>query len=284
LYRCPVRKLKHLFNCFDIEESGTIDSQEVKWLDSIAFPPYMLTNSDKHMYQKMKQYMLEMSDDNAIVAWRRQMDKDSSMRVSYDEFRKSVKRMKLDPYFFNIEKMWNVLDANSSGWVTLSEFDTKGYELLGGFKMWSEYVFGSVTGMFYAIDKNRGGDISWKEFSGRVLGYCAQYSIDLSEDEVRYLFSGLDLSGEYKITLDEVKFLEDWDLTVDMEEIKVFPNFRLMCRGPDKFARAVLDPVEKSDDGEGENVGEVEEEPVHVPRGWRRSTTHSSGLTMPKPP
>ena len=39
--------------------------------------------------------------------WRRQLDKDSSMRVSWDEFRKAVKRMKLDPYFFSAEKMWN---------------------------------------------------------------------------------------------------------------------------------------------------------------------------------
>merc|ERR1712100_876456 len=129
--------------------------------------------------------------------------------------------MELDPYFYNPEKMWNVIDANASGWVSLFEFVPKAYELLGGFKMWSEYTFGSVTAMFDAIYKNRGGDISWKEFSGRVLGYYAQYNIHLSEEEVRYLFNGLDLTGEMKITLDEVQFLQDWDLTVDLEQVKV---------------------------------------------------------------
>merc|ERR1719240_1097059 len=213
----------------------------------------------------MKQYMLEMSDDNAIVAWRRQLDRDSSMRVSYEEFRRAVKRMKLDPYFFNADKMWNVLDANCSGWVSLYEFDEKAYELLGGFKMWSEYIFGSVTGMFNAIDKNRGGDISWKEFSSRVLGYCTQYKINLSEEEVRYLFSGLDISGEMRITLDEVKFLQDWDLTVDMESIKVFPNFRLLCKGPDKYYRPVVTPVERSEPG----ADGGEEEVDGTPKGWR---------------
>lgn len=130
----------------------------------------------------------------------------------------------------------------------------------------AEHVFGSVTGMFNAIDKNRGGDISWKEFSGRVLGYCAQYNIALSEEEVRYLFSGLDITGEYRITLDEVMFLQDWNLTVDMEEVKVFPNFRLLCKGPDKFYRPVVTPVEPDEEETGAELQDG------TPRGWRRST------------
>jgi Ca2+-binding EF-hand superfamily protein len=269
LYKCPVKKLRHLFNCFDIEENGAIDSQEVQWLDSLQFPDYMLHQSDQTMYANMKAYLLEMSADNAIVAWRRQLDKDSSMRVSWDEFRKAVKRMKLDPYFFSAEKMWNVLDANASGWVSLFEFDQKAYELLGGFKMWSDYTFGSITGMFNAIDKNRGGWISWKEFSGRVLGYCSQYRIEVSEDEVRYLFNGLDLDGENKITLDEVKFLQDWEITVDMEETQLFPNFRLWCRGADILSRPVIASVDR-----------LEDNPKEEESGSRRASVLSQAVEL----
>ena len=67
----------------------------------------------------------------------------------------------------------------------------------------------------------------------------------------------MDLTGEYKITLDEVLFLEDWDISVDMEEMQIFPNFRLWCKGPNKLSRPLITRVEPDADRKGEGEGDA---------------------------
>jgi len=85
--------------------------------------------------------------------------------------------------------------------------------------------------MFYAFDTSNGGDLSWKEFSSKLITYCTDYDVDLDVTEIQYLFNGLDLDVKKKLTPDELEFLDDWDLALDLEEEQVFPHFRLWSTG-----------------------------------------------------
>merc|ERR1719271_2281350 len=81
------------------------------------------------------------------------------------------------------------------------------------------------------MDSNGGGDLTWKEFSNKILEYCFQYGVDLKEKDVLYIFNGLDLDGQKRLSMSELEFLEYWDLSLDLEEEQVFPKFRLMSTG-----------------------------------------------------
>jgi hypothetical protein len=127
--------------------------------------------------------------------------------------------------------MWRAVDRNLSGWVSLREFDQRAFELLGGLRCWSLSIFGSVENMFNAIDSNGGGDVTWKEFSAKLVEFADKFDIALDSDDVLYMFNGLDLDGQKRLTIDELEFLEKWDLALDLEEEHVFPSFRLWSTG-----------------------------------------------------
>merc|ERR1719247_2197756 len=225
------RHLKLVFQCMDTDGAGTIESNEVKWLDKWDPPSFLYYEKDAAMWEKMKALVIEKNRNNAILAWRKALDKDSSMRMNYDEFLKAVKRLKLDPATFVPGAMWRAVDRNLSGWVSLREFDQRSFELLGGLRCWSLAIFGSVSNMFHAIDSNGGGDVSWKEFSAKLVEFAEKFDIILSEEDVLYMFNGLDLDGQKRLTIDELEFLEKWDLALDLEEEHVFPVFRLWSTG-----------------------------------------------------
>jgi hypothetical protein len=132
--------------------------------------------------------------------------------------------------------MWRALDLNLSGWVSLREFDEYAFELLGGLRCWSLSNFGSVANMFRFIDVNEGGDVTWKEFTTTFAQFSEKFDIGLDDDDLEYLFNGLDLDGKKRITLDELDFLEKWDLALDLEEEQVFPRFRLFTTGHENKA------------------------------------------------
>jgi hypothetical protein len=179
----------------------------------------------------MKQILVERNRQNTILAWRKSLDRDSSMRVNYDEFLRAVKRLKLDPQEFVPGAMWRAVDRNLSGWVSLREFDQRAFELLGGLRCWSLASFGSAKNMFEAIDSNGGGDVTWKEFSAKLVEFADKFEIGLDSEDVLYMFNGLDLDGQKRLTIDELEFLEKWDLALDLEEEHVFPSFRLWSTG-----------------------------------------------------
>ena len=61
----------------------------------------------------------------------------------------------------------------------------RSFELLGGLKCWAVSRFGSVANMFRHMDASGGGDLSWKEFSRKLVDYCTEYDIELDITEIQ---------------------------------------------------------------------------------------------------
>ena len=57
------------------------------------------------------------------------------MRLNWMEFQNACRRFKTN---LCVPAMWRALDSNLSGWVSIREFDERAFNLLGGFKVWTQ--------------------------------------------------------------------------------------------------------------------------------------------------
>merc|ERR1740121_1109086 len=70
----------------DGASTGSISQTELRFLDVWKPPAYLWEEPDSEAFDRFKQALLVKHNGNPLLAWRRALDKDSSMRVSYEEF------------------------------------------------------------------------------------------------------------------------------------------------------------------------------------------------------
>jgi len=191
---------KPIFNAFDVETTKTIVEDDVRFIDKWKPPPYLVAEPDPQAADQLKQILLH-NYGNYLKAWRHTLDVDSSNRCNWDEFEAACKKLLFKN---NVAGAWRYLDDDLSGFISLHEIDPVSSDILSDFKAWCEDQFGGVRSAYGVFDNDGGGDVSFREFrrSCRIYGF---------EGNVHSIFRALDVERGGGLSVDEVKFLDDWN-------------------------------------------------------------------------
>ena len=167
-----VARIKSLFDFVDFNKNGTLEVDDwIRYVDNVNRE----VKPNPKLYENLRQAML-----NAIAA----MGVLPGKKLTKDEFVKNFAEMAVTDsekrsrdektYIGILENAWyDTLDINHDGFVTLDE-----YRIV--LKAWG-FTPEEVEAGFSAMDTNKNGKISRKEFVDHVLDYW----FGLSEDQAR---------------------------------------------------------------------------------------------------
>ena len=167
-----VARIKSLFDFVDLNKNGTLEVDDwIRYVDNVNRE----VKPNPKLYENLRQAML-----NAIAA----MGVLPGKKLTKDEFVKNFAEMAVTDskkrsrdektYIGILENAWyDTLDINHDGFVTLDE-----YRIV--LKAWG-FTPEEVEAGFSAMDTNKNGKISRKEFVDHVLDYW----FGLSEDQAR---------------------------------------------------------------------------------------------------
>eukprot|EP00746_Dinoflagellata_sp_MGD_P164296 gnl/MRDRNA2_/MRDRNA2_92849_c0_seq1.p1 gnl/MRDRNA2_/MRDRNA2_92849_c0~~gnl/MRDRNA2_/MRDRNA2_92849_c0_seq1.p1 ORF type:complete len:654 (+),score=125.25 gnl/MRDRNA2_/MRDRNA2_92849_c0_seq1:109-2070(+) len=215
----------------------------LKTLEKWDVTEFFLTEPDHESFNKLKYELLQRHNGNALSAWRREIDRDGSMRLNYLEFHQLVKKFqnkKIVEEQFNTAGVWRAMDDNMSDWVSAKEFDNKAYQLVMDFKKTATARFGSCQKFLQQIEKQP-VDLSTFQKNMWALGVCKNMSVKEDyEDEAlarvstkaaddffvheefyedsQQLFEGLDVDGSGALTAPDVRCVDLWDAEEDEAE------------------------------------------------------------------
>jgi len=214
-------KSNKLFDYLDRQGLGVLTVHSLTFLDRWSLPPYMYYQPDTKGMRTVKEKLIDMHM-HPLIAWRK-IDKDGSMRISYDEFRFYLYDMlsankamcvatssfpKTEP---DIAAVWRAMDKECTGYIELRDWDIKSHEHLAEFKTWADRTHGSATAAFRALDTGASGQTSNCKLSRKELERCTKGE-DSCKAEIEFLFDGLDVNQIDYLYEADVKFLDGWDL------------------------------------------------------------------------
>lgn len=248
-------------------EEQTITLSSLTFLDRWECPEYLWIAPDEEGLNLWRGKLMSKYKGNGIIAWRKVLDADESMRVNWLEFKTACKHFKEE---IDVPGVWRALDGNLSGWLSLREFDPQGYELLAKFKNFAQSKFGTCQNLIQSMDTKGAGEISRAAFkatlkragvfnpvledlppekypddsqspkstteqedqedkvSERRKSYKLQKSqrrlsaLEVEEEDIDHVFSGLDIDGSGLIRPHEVRFLDRWDIARELAEEAVW--------------------------------------------------------------
>lgn len=220
--------LKLIFDGLDHSSVRFIVEEDMVFLDRWKPPGFLLAKPSQEAADEVKQLLLR-TYKNFLKAWRHGLDVDSSNRVNWEEFEEACQKLGYHPPCFgqcdcirvqkrekcasqgmsgNVAGAWRALDDDLSGFITLHEIDADASDTLIGFKKWAEEEFGGVRSAFQVFDSDGSNEVSYREFrrACRAYGFTG---------DVHSLFHALDVEKNGLLGLDEVEFLDGWDVTED---------------------------------------------------------------------
>jgi len=213
-----------LFDLLDRRGLGFVVASDMAFLDVWRPPPYTFCTPDCEGQQRLKAAMRELYQ-SPLKAWRRVLDRDSSMRISWDEFKKGCKELyrtaekvgdaTLPKTDHEIAAVWRAFDRDCSGWLGLKEFDEEAFNAVAEFKRWAERAHGGVVRAFHSLDLSKNNKLSLKELS------CAGKGEDGCKGDLALLFDGLDLNNSRVLQEEDIRFLDRWDLEWEVWEASV---------------------------------------------------------------
>jgi len=218
--------LRTLFDLIDDagDESSkrTISATEIAFLDRWDCPEYLWAEADAEAKAQFLKAITSRFHNNPLLAWRKALDTDSSMRVSYYEFLKAYKTMAnrhLVPEpssAMSVPALFRALDKSNTGWLSLRDFDETTYHSLITFSTWASESFGKVSLCCKRLAGPEDGDKVNFQFFRRAV----KDGLGLEKDQAWKLFEGLSLESKKGGTIkpDELFFLDRWDFKAELEE------------------------------------------------------------------
>jgi len=220
-YRGPSQ---HLFNLLDRHRSGWINTRDLLFLDRWYPPPYLFSTPNFDLLQAVKD-ALKHVHVSILRGWRKVLDRDSNMRISWAEFSGAFRHLsdiktlpvelqkRLPKNLEDLSSAWRALDAGCAGWAALREFDEASFQILREFKRWAVENHGSLYKAFHDLD-NANGKLTMNELKRGLKGEKTEFRGD-----IEFLFEALDVGNVGTLSEHEVKFLDAWD--IDWEDWEV---------------------------------------------------------------
>lgn len=196
------RANKALFQGLDSHGRKYIITSDIKFVDHWKPPRYLHSKPSEKDAQLFKKELFRLYH-HYIKAWRACLDRDNSNAVTWDEFDAAARQIK---FAGDVGAAWKFLDSDLSGFITLEEIDKKSHDILTGFKLWANEEFGSVKQAYEAFDASGTRVMCLKEFKRN----CVRYGY---EGNARLLFDCLDGDETGELSLSEVIFLDDWEIS-----------------------------------------------------------------------
>jgi len=154
-------------------------------------------------------------------AWRTALDTRDQGIIDCREFCEAMNKIS---FVGNLRSLWNNMDLDQSGFISLSELDKEGSEALEKFRVRCVVQFGSMQAAWdNCLDKNKSGGMSLGEMkdAAKDLGYQ-------STREVAYLFSLLQATpGSFAIQAHDILFLQKWE---DRKQKAVSRSWRIKSK------------------------------------------------------
>jgi len=206
-----------LHDLLDRSGLGHVHTSDIGFLDKWQPVPYLFAQYNWKGLQRLKDALI-FQHNSLLRAWRKALDKDSTMRISWDEFYQACVavpqgRERLEPQYLEglpqtadqIAGCWRALDQDCSGWIALREFDKESFQALASFKRWADESHGGVVNAFRNLDTANAklSEAELKKAARGEKGFKGDFEL---------LFDGLDVNNANQLTENDVKFLDSWDL------------------------------------------------------------------------
>jgi len=211
----------HLFHLLDRSGHGFVGVRDLGCLDRWHPPLYMFCLPDAEGFKALKDVLI-FTYGSLLRGWRKVLDRDSNMRISWEEWtdaflklRKSLPeelRKKMPKNLEELSSAWRALDEYCAGWVALREFDEASFQILQEFRSWALKRHGSALKAFHKMD-NANGKLTLGELK-RGMKHDLDY-----QGDIEVLFDALDVNRVGTLAENEVRFLDFWDL--DWEDWEV---------------------------------------------------------------
>jgi len=135
-----------------------------------------------------------------IRAWRRALCQRDTMTLQRSQFFKSCAEM---GWRKDVRGMWQKMDKDSNGCVTLEEFDYESAQVLARFSNFVMETFKSYQVAFSAMDVDGNNHVPFDEFTAALRQYGFMH-------ETSELFAALDLQNTGRLYEEDLRFLEKW--------------------------------------------------------------------------
>jgi len=204
-----------LFDLLDRDGYGFLVDQNFNFLHRWRPHPYLFCKPIPELVQPFKEALLAVHGAPLAKVWRKVLDRDGSMRVKWNAFFAACSQpamLKQTGSPKTEEQMcgvWKAFDSDSSGWISLREFDPECFELYAGFKRWAEEHHGTVLQAFREIDAatNGNGKLAPSELR-KVLSHGPK----AWSGDTDWLFECLDWHDSGRLVEQDFAFLDHWDL------------------------------------------------------------------------
>jgi len=208
-----------LFSALDVKGIGKITTDELQWVDverrrrlrkleakrrALSENTWRDRRKDKarSLTNQFRTHLLR-KHGNYLRAWRIALSPHDAMTINKSQFMKACAKT---GFKSNSPLIWQMLDVDGSGTLSLDKLDMRSAELLASFHNFIMDKFGSATVAFDAIDRANVKQLRLTEFE-KVL---RQLGFERSEHEVKELFSGFDTNDSKSITEFDILFLDKW--------------------------------------------------------------------------
>lgn len=190
------------------------DTEEV----ILGLPSDMHKESNPHgkrrgflAFQAFRAFVVYRFGSWAKAWWK--LDPDANMKIGEAQFARQCAEL---GFKANLGALWNYLDRDGSGQVSVLEIDAGTAMALAAFKRVIDEGFASkVDNMFHAMDVNRSGRLNRKEFTQAVqaLGYSDHLHTSVpisSKAAAGHLFDVLDRRGVGALGVLDLAWLSKW--------------------------------------------------------------------------
>lgn len=226
---------EHLHHSMRTIFMATLDHSQVKGMAVSGFPlrcldeweppPFLFASPDHMAKSRLSEVLIRRHGNNALLAFRKALDRNGSMRVSYDEFSSLCRQISRRNNFMELhdeERITSVycsFDGQRSGWFGLNDWDEDSYVLLRAFFIWARASHSSVQQFIRDKEDTPGKGISIQDFRRSIskpLGIHMESVVTLIEGITLEKFkSG---QGMRNIRPRDVAFLDNWDPEREKED------------------------------------------------------------------
>lgn len=219
----------------DASSRGTITETELQFLEVWQPPIYLREKASMPALQKFRKALVDRHYGNALVAWRLSLDKDHSMKVSYEEFTIACRALTASGIAeaspaCGVASLYCAIDHDRSGWFTLRDWDKHMHRCLSAVVEWATRKFGKVSDFIRAAEteQNKGIEfVQWKNELRDGLGFNRMESLELFEGLARRRDCKAFDENHERLFAHDVLYLDRWKPAQELQEDKAWERMTM---------------------------------------------------------